>query len=97
MSGMILSVALHFAAADQPPATDVTQPAQPAQQAQSVQTAEAEQPKMVCKYESSTGSRVQKVKVCRPADQKQDEQSTKLQRELAKNGDFIEPSGTFGN
>jgi hypothetical protein len=96
LSGIVLSAALRFAAADQPPATDSAQ-VQPVQTGQTAQAAAVEEPKMVCKYESSTGSRVQKVKVCRPADQKQDEQSTKLQRELAKNGDFIEPSGTFGN
>ena len=94
MSGIVLSVALMFAAADQPPAADTAQPALPAQ---TTQAGEVAAPKMVCKYESSTGSRVQRVKVCRPADEKQNEQSTQLQRQLSKNGDFLEPSSTFGN
>jgi hypothetical protein len=50
---------------------------------------------MICKYEFATGSRVQKVKVCRPENEAGMDQDTKLQRELAKNGDMHRP-GEFG-
>ena len=70
-------------AAGQPPAetaattTPTTAPA----------TAPAEEPKMVCKYEHLTGSRVQKQKVCRPENQTSGDIDTKLQRQMARSGD----------
>lgn len=69
------------------PATDA--PTQPA--AATEATAPAAEPKMVCKYEHVTGSRLQKTKVCRPENEKGSDQDTKLQRELSRNGDYREP------
>ncbi|MFT3725687.1 MAG: hypothetical protein QM773_19165 [Hyphomonadaceae bacterium] len=92
MSGFVISVAF-LLAAGQPPADAPAQ--QPA--AGPSEPAKAE-PKMICKYEHATGSRVQKTKVCRPEGQSGEEQDTKLQRELSKNGDFVDPQkGGFGN
>ena len=68
----------------QQPTSTATQPA-------------AEEPKMVCKYEHVTGSRLQKTKVCRPENEKGVDQDTKLQRELSRNGDYREvPRGGVG-
>jgi hypothetical protein len=46
--------------------------------------APAAEPKMICKYEQVTGSRLQKTKVCRPEGQEGNDQSTALQRSLDK-------------
>jgi len=74
------------------PATD------PAAQQPAATTAQpAAEPKMVCKYEHVTGSRLQKTKVCRPENEKGADQDTKLQRELSRNGDYREvPRGGIG-
>ncbi len=95
MFGIILSVALLLSAADQPPADAAATQPQP----------QAEEPKLVCKTEFAVGSRVKKVKVCRPVNQEADFQDTKLQREMAKNGDqrvaqgglMISPGSGIGN
>ncbi len=56
-----------------------------------------EEPKMVCRRESITGSN-KKERVCRPAGQKQDETDrTALQRALDRQGDVLPPSSGFGN
>jgi hypothetical protein len=93
MSAVLLSMAFFLAGAQAPADT-------PAQASVAPETAAPvkEEPKLVCKYEFATGSRVQKVKVCRPANATSSNQDTKLQRELSKNGDFRDPqSGGFGN
>lgn len=60
-------------------------------------TAEAQKEvKEICKYEFATGSRVKKVKVCRSTDDTSSYQDTKLQRDLAKNGDMRVPGETGG-
>lgn len=93
MSAVLLSMAF-FLVGGQPP-TDT--PAQTSV-APEAATPVKEEPKLVCKYEFATGSRVQKVKVCRPVDEGSSNQDTKLQRELSKNGDFRDPqSGGLGN
>jgi hypothetical protein len=92
MSALVLSAAF-LLSAGQPPADAPAQ--QPA--AGPAEPAKAE-PKMVCKYEFATGSRVQKVKVCRPENDSAGAQDTKLERQLMKNGDFVDPQkGGFGN
>ena len=74
------------------PATDATAP-QPIPAA----AQPAAEPKLVCKYEHVTGSRLQKTKVCRPEGESGSDQDTKLQRELSRNGDYREvPSGGLG-
>ena len=50
------------------PATEVPAPQAPA--APVATTATAPEPKMICKYERTTGSRVQKTKICRPENEK---------------------------
>ena len=78
---MILSVLpVLFMFAAEPQTT--TQPAQTATPATT--EAPAAEPKMICKYEPVTGSRVQKTKVCRPEGQEGNDQSTALQRSLDK-------------
>lgn len=67
--------------------------ATPPQQTTPAATTPAAEPKMVCKYEHVTGSRLQKQKVCRPEGESGSDQDTKLQRELSRNGDYREPPG----
>ena len=77
--------------ASQQPTDAIAQPTTPAA------TQPAEEPKMVCKYEHVTGSRLQKTKVCRPENEKGADQDSKLQRELSRNGDYREvPRGGVG-
>ena len=57
----------------------------------------AEEPKVVCRTEFATGSRVKKVKICDvPPNQAQDTQ-TNLQRQMNRKSDYVEPPQTFGN
>lgn len=95
MSSLLLSVVFLLGAADQPPTEATTQ--QPATQA-ATQGATTPEPKMICKYENLTGSRVQKQKVCRPEGQTGNDNSTALQRKLDRLGDERVAAGTgFGN
>jgi hypothetical protein len=55
------------------------------------------EPKMVCKYEHATGSRLSKTKVCRPEGQEGDDQSMALRRSLDKIEDRSIDPGSFGN
>jgi hypothetical protein len=55
------------------------------------------EPKMVCKYEHATGSRLSKTKVCRPEGQVGDDQSMALRRSLDKIEDRSIDPGSFGN
>ena len=57
-----------------------------------------EKPKMVCRYEHDTGSRVKRVKVCHQqgTDEEQDDK-TALQRALDKQGDVLTPRDNVGN
>lgn len=57
----------------------------------------AEEPKMVCRNEPITGSRTQKQRICRPANESTADRSTALQRELDKFGGAPEPLTGFGN
>ena len=98
MSAFVLSMAF-FLTAGQPPAdVPAQQPAQQAANGPAAPEPAKPEPKMICKYENAVGSRLQKTKVCRPEGQAASNQDTKLQRELSKNGDFIDPSSSgFGN
>lgn len=60
-------------------------------------TKPAEEPKMVCRNEPITGSRTQKQRICRPANESSGDRSTALQRELDKFGGVPEAPSTFGN
>lgn len=80
MSSLLLSVVFLLGAADQPPTEATTQ--QPATQA-----ATTPEPKMICKYENLTGSRVQKQKVCRPEGQTGNDQDSNLKRKMDRMGD----------
>ena len=55
------------------------------------------EPKMVCKYEHATGSRLSKTKVCRPEGQEGADQSRALRRSLDKIEDRSIDPGSFGN
>jgi hypothetical protein len=76
----------------------------PAQATPPVQTGEevtvvgkAEEPRIVCRMEFVTGSRVKKEKVCAaPPNQAQDT-PTNLQRQISRKGDYSEQPSTFGN
>jgi hypothetical protein len=89
MTSFALSLIFLLSAGQQ--ATEVPAP-QPTAVAEAA-TPEAE-PKMVCKYEHVTGSRLQKTKICRPENEKGQDQDTKLQRQLSRNGDYRDLSGT---
>lgn len=74
-------------------------PAEPAAATPAAEQAAAptQEPKMICKYENLTGSRVQKQKICRPESQTAaDIDSTKLQRDIARNGDMRVPGERGG-
>lgn len=81
---MILSLlpVLFLVAVDEPQTTQPTTP--PAAQQAAAPATPAPEPKMVCKYEHVTGSRLQKTKVCRPEGESSNDQSTALQRGLNK-------------
>jgi hypothetical protein len=71
---------------------------QPAQQpAPAATEAPAAEPKMICKFEQVTGSRLQKTKVCRPEGQSGNDQSTALQRSLDKVDSRPIETPSFGN
>jgi hypothetical protein len=53
------------------------------------------QPKIICKQEFATGSRIKKVKVHWPGNEAGMDRDTKLRRELVKTGDMRRP-GEFG-
>ena len=90
MTALGLSLIFLLSASQQ--ATDAT-----VQQPTATATQPAAEPKMVCKYEHVTGSRLQKTKVCRPENEKGADQDSKLQRELSRNGDYREvPRGGVG-
>lgn len=76
---------LFLLAGGQPPTEATTQQAEPA--ATATAAAPAAEPKMVCKYEHVTGSRLSKQKVCRPEGQSSADQSTALQRQLDRYAD----------
>ena len=71
----------------------------PAEAPQAV-TATTEKPaelEMICRNEYEPGSRVRKVRVCRPKGSDKQQDKTVLQRELDRHGDFVEPVGGLGN
>ena len=96
MTSLILSVVFMLSAADQPP-TDaaVQQPETPA--ATATTATPAAEPKMICKYEHVTGSRLSKQKVCRPEGAAGDDQSTALQRQLDRFADRAIQAPGLGN
>ncbi len=96
MSALLLSMAF-FLTAGQPPADAPVQPAQQTSGALAARDPAKPEPKMICKYEHAVGSRVQKTKVCRPEGEPGADQDTKLQRQLSKNGDFVDPQRGLGN
>ncbi len=97
---MILTLVpvLFLLAADQPPTTEPTpQPVVTAPVVAAPATEVKPEPKMVCKYEHVTGSRLSKQKVCRPEGETSNDQASALQREMQRNGDYREPLSSFGN
>jgi hypothetical protein len=89
MSGFAISLAF-LMLGGQPP-TDTAAPAPAATEAPKPE------PKMVCKYENITGSRVQKQKVCRPENQDSSAfQDTTLQRDLSRLGNIAPPTPGMG-
>jgi len=62
------------------------------------QTSETKaKPKMVCRYEHDTGTRVKRVKVCHEQGVEEQEDKTALQRALDKQGDVLTPRDNVGN
>lgn len=86
---------LFLLAGGQPPTEATTQQPEPAATAAPV--APAAEPKMICKYEHVTGSRLGKQKVCRPEGESSADQSTALQRQLDRVNTRPETLGSFGN
>ena len=91
MTSILFSVFFLVSAGD-PPTEVASQPAQA-----TTTTAPAAEPKMICKYEHVTGSRLSKQKVCRPEGAAGDDQSTALQREMDKFGSRPERAPGLGN
>lgn len=92
---LFLFPALFLLAGGQPPTADApaTEPTTVAAPAPETKP----EPKMICKYEHATGSRLQKTKVCRPEGAAGDDQSTALRRQLDKRADrSMDPPG-MGN
>ena len=92
MTSHILTV-VFLLAAPQPPTDAPAQASAPAATAE----APAAEPKMICKYESITGSRLSKQKVCRPEGADDDAQSTALQRQLDRFGSRGPTAPGLGN
>ena len=90
---LILFPALFLLAGGQPPTTEPAP--QPAAAAPDAET--KPEPKMICKYEHVTGSRLSKQKVCRPEGAAGDDQSTALQRQLDKVASRSIDPGGIGN
>jgi hypothetical protein len=88
-----VAVAFLFQAAAGAPAQA---PAPPASEEVTV-VGKAEEPRIVCRMEFVTGSRVKKEKVCAAPPNKAQDTQTNLQREMARKGDFSEPPEVFGN
>jgi hypothetical protein len=92
---LFLFPALFLLAGGQPPTADA-----PATEPATVAAPVAEtkpEPKMVCKYEHVTGSRLSKTKVCRPEGAKGDDQGMALRRSLDKIEDRSIDPGGLGN
>lgn len=85
--------ALFLLAGGQPPTEAATEQTAPAATA----TAPAAEPKMICRYEHVTGSRLNRQKVCRPEGESSADQSTALQRQLDRVNTRPETLGGFGN
>lgn len=60
-------------------------------------TAKVDEPKLVCRMEFATGSRVKKEKICAAPPNKAQDTQTNIQRELSRKGDFAEAPEVFGN
>jgi len=86
---------LFLLAGGQPP-TDATAP-QTAPAATTTAATPAAEPKMICKYEHVTGSRLSKQKVCRPEGESSADQSTALQRQLDRYQDRPVIASGMGN
>ncbi len=95
MTSFTLSLIFLLAAGGQPPADTTTQSAEPS--AQPPVAEPAAQPKMICKYEHTTGSRLSKQKICRPEGEAGADQSTALQRQLDKFADRAVQAPQMGN
>jgi hypothetical protein len=93
LSALVLLAASQVAVAQQ--GTTTTTP--PAPPAVAEPAKPAEEPKMVCRNEAVTGSRTQKQRICRPANEATGDRSTALQRELDKFGGAPELPTGFGN
>jgi hypothetical protein len=72
-------------------------PADAPQASAAATTEKAAEPEMICRNEYEPGSRVRKVRVCRPKGSDKQQDKTVLQRELDRQGDFVEPVGGLGN
>jgi hypothetical protein len=92
LSALVLLAASQVAVAQQ---GQTTPPAAPAATVEPAKP--AEEPKMICRNEPVTGSRTQKQRICRPANEATGDRSTALQRELDKFGGAPEPAAGFGN
>lgn len=76
----------------------------PAEQAPATQKGEEvtvlgkkEAPKVVCRMEYVTGSRVRKERICTAPPNAAQDTPTNLQRQIDRLGDFVEPPQVFGN
>jgi len=77
-------------AAEPPPAAPNETPAQ-------ATTEEKKKPKMVCRFEYPTGSRLKRERVCREQGSDEQQDKTALQRELDRQGDVLPPSPGIRN
>jgi hypothetical protein len=54
-------------------------------------TGKAEEPRIVCRMEYVTGSRVKKERICAAPNNKAQDTETKLQRDLSRQIDLVDP------
>jgi hypothetical protein len=91
------AIAFLFQAAAGAPAQQAPPPAATQSGEEVTVLGKKEEPKIVCRMEYVTGSRVRKERICTaPPNQAQDTQ-TNLQRQIDRLGDFVEPPAVFGN
>jgi len=95
MTSVILSVIFLLGAADQQTTSVAAE--QPAPAAATTTATPAAEPKLVCKYEHVTGSRLSKQKVCRAEGAEGDADSTALQRQLDRASNVAQQAPLMGN
>ena len=72
-------------------------PSTPASETAPETVEKKDKPKMVCRFEYPTGSRLKRERVCHEQGSDEQQDKTKLQRELDRQGDVLQPGPVLGN